>query len=170
MYDLFDFLPRSSLLGSFVTFFGVLSIVYFKQKGKGQQKMSCNIVINQKPSLPASDRSAPKAKAKDQKRVKAACRGRENYMKKPKERLLKDNQKTQMTLKEFIDYFQQDLNDTASTPMAIEETMRIMKEKHNTEINISIGGIDHAANAYQKSACYVSPGRGTNHPYNIRCF
>ena len=96
--------------------------------------------------------------------------GVEKTMKKPKERLLKDNQKTQMTLKEFIDYFQQDLNDTASTPMAIEETMRIMKEKHNTEINISIGGIDHAANAYQKSACYVSPGRGTNHPYNIRCF
>ena len=96
--------------------------------------------------------------------------GVEKTMKKPKERLLKDNQKTQMTLKEFIDYFQQDLNDTASTPMAIEETMRIMKEKHNTEINVSIGGIDHAANAYQKSACYVSPGRGTNHPYNIRCF
>ena len=133
MYDLFDFLPRSSLLGSFVTFFGVLSIVYFKQKGKGQQKMSCNIVINQKPSLPASDRSAPEAKAKDQKRVKAARRGRENYMKKPKEMLLKDNQKTQMTLKEFIDYFQQDLNDTASTPMAIEETMRIAYYERKTQ-------------------------------------
>ena len=36
-------------------------------------------------------------------------------MKKLKERLLKDNQKTQMTLKEFIDYFRQDLNDPAPT-------------------------------------------------------
>ena len=30
--------------------------------------------------------------------------------------------------------------------MAIEETMRIMKEEHNIEINISIGGIDHVTN------------------------
>ena len=28
--------------------------------------------------------------------------------------------------------------------MGIEETMRIMKENHNTETNISIGGIDYA--------------------------
>ena len=44
-------------------------------------------------------------------------------MEKLKERLLKDNEKTQMTLKEFIDYFQQDMNDPASTLIAIEETM-----------------------------------------------
>ena len=44
-----------------------------------------------------------------------------------------------MTLKEFIDYFQQGLNDPASILMAIEETMHIIKEEHNTEINISIG-------------------------------
>ena len=50
-------------------------------------------------------------------------------MKKLKERLLKDNQEAQMTLKEFIDYFQQDLNDPASTLMTVEETMHIMKEK-----------------------------------------
>ena len=37
--------------------------------------------------------------------------------------LLKDNQVAQMTLKEFIEYSQQDLNDPASTLMAIEETM-----------------------------------------------
>ena len=43
-----------------------------------------------------------------------------------------------MTLKVFIEYFQQNLNDPASTLMAIEETMSIMKEGHNTEINISI--------------------------------
>ena len=43
-----------------------------------------------------------------------------------KERLLKDNQEAQMTLKEFIDYFQQDLNDPTSTLMAIE---------HNTQKN-----------------------------------
>ena len=67
-------------------------------------------------------------------------------MKKLKERLLKDNQEVQMPLKEFIDYFQQGLNDPASMLMAIEETMRIMTEEHNTEINISIGGTDHAEN------------------------
>ena len=47
-----------------------------------------------------------------------------------------------MTLKEFIDYFQQDLNDPASTLTAIEETMRLMIEEHNTEINISIRMIE----------------------------
>ena len=41
-----------------------------------------------------------------------------------------------MTLKKFIDYFQQGLNDSASTLIAIEETMHIMKEEHNAEINI----------------------------------
>ena len=41
-------------------------------------------------------------------------------MKKLKEKLLKDNQKVEMALKEFIDYFQQDLNDPASILMAIE--------------------------------------------------
>ena len=65
--------------------------------------MNCNIVINQQPS--ASDRYATETKAKDQNRNEAAHRDQENYMKKLKEKLLKDNQKTQMTLKEFIDYF-----------------------------------------------------------------
>ena len=50
----------------------------------------------------------------------------------------------QVTLKEFIDYFQKDLNDPASTLIAMEETIRIMKEENNTEINISIGGTDYA--------------------------
>ena len=104
--------------------------------------MSCNIPINQQPS----DRSAPETKTKGQKRVEVARRGREKYMKKVKEKLLKDNQKTQMTLKEFIDYFQQDLNDPASTLIAMEEAMHIMKEEHNIEINISIGGTDYATN------------------------
>ena len=44
----------------------------------------------------------------------------------------------QMILKEFIDYFQQDLNDPASILIAVRETMHIMKEEHNTEISISI--------------------------------
>ena len=61
--------------------------------------MNCNIVINQQPSLPSLDRSSPKTKTKDQKRVETAHTGRENYMKKLKEKLLKDNQKTQMILK-----------------------------------------------------------------------
>ena len=108
--------------------------------------MNCNIVINQQPSLPTSERSAPQTRTKDQKRVEAVHRGRASYMKKLKEKLLKDNQEAQITLKEFIDYFQQGLNGAASTLMAIEETMRIMKEKHNTEINTSIAGIDYATN------------------------
>ena len=53
-----------------------------------------------------------------------------------------------MVLKEFIDYFRQDLNDPAPILMAIEETMRIVKEEHNTEINISIRGTDHALVPY----------------------
>ena len=72
--------------------------------------------------------------------------GRENYTKKLKERFLKDNQEAKITLKEFIDHFQQDLNDPASTLMAIEQIMSIMKEEHNTEINISIGEPEHATN------------------------
>ena len=67
-------------------------------------------------------------------------------MKKLRERFLKDNQEAQITLKEFIEYFQQGPNDPASTLIAIEEAMRIMKEEHNTEINISIGGTDHDEN------------------------
>ena len=103
--------------------------------------MGFNIVINQKPSFPT-----PKTKIKDQKRVEAARRGRENYIKKLKERLLKDNQEAQMTLKEFIEYFRQGLNDPASTLIRMEEAMRIMKEEHNTEINIFIWGTDYVVN------------------------
>ena len=46
--------------------------------------MNYNIVINQQPSLPTSERSARETKTKDQKSVEAALRGRENYMKKVK--------------------------------------------------------------------------------------
>ena len=98
--------------------------------------MNCNIVINQQPHLPTSEICTPKTKTKDQKRVEAAHRSQENYMKKLKEK--------QMSLKEFIEYFQQGLNDPACTLMAIEETMRIMKEEHNAELNISIRENDHA--------------------------
>ena len=107
--------------------------------------MSCNIVINEQPSLPASDRSAPETKVKDPERQRRGKKSHKTYMKKIKERFLKDNQEAQMALKEFKDYFQQDLNDPASTLTAIEETMHIMKEERNTDINISIGGTDHAA-------------------------
>ena len=48
-----------------------------------------------------------------------------------------------MTLNKFIEYFQQDLNDPASMLMAIEETIRIIREEDNTEINISIRGTGH---------------------------
>ena len=67
-------------------------------------------------------------------------------MKKLRERFLKDNQELQTTLKEFMVYFQQGLNDPTSTLMTIEETMRIMKEEHNAETNIFIGGTDHVEN------------------------
>ena len=91
------------------------------------------MVINQQSSLYPLKQKAPRS-------------GRENYMKKLKERLLKDNQEVQMTLKECIDYFQQGLNDPASTLIAIEETMRIMKEEHIAEINISVGETDYVEN------------------------
>ena len=63
------------------------------------------------------------------------------YMKILKDRFLKDNQIEQMTLKEYIDHFQQDLNEPESTPIAIEDTKCMMREKHKNEINISIGVI-----------------------------
>ena len=43
--------------------------------------MNCNIVTNQQPFLPTSERSTPETKTKDQNRVEAAHRGRENYIK-----------------------------------------------------------------------------------------
>ena len=104
--------------------------------------MNCNIVI--KPSLPTSDRSATEIKTNDQKRFKAARRDQENFMKNLKEKLLKNNQEAQMTLRGFMEYFQQDLTDPAFILIAIEETMCIMKEDHNTEINIFIRGTEHA--------------------------
>ena len=104
--------------------------------------MNCNIVI--KPSLPTSDRSANETKTNDQKRFEAARRDQENFMKKLKEKLLKNNQEAQMTLRGFMEYFQQDLTDPAFILIAIEETMCIMKENHNTEINIFIRGTEHA--------------------------
>ena len=62
-------------------------------------------------------------------------------MKQLKERFLKDNKMMEMALQEVIDSFQQNLNDLTYTLIAIEETMRIMTEEHNTEINLSIGMI-----------------------------
>ena len=59
-------------------------------------------------------------------------------MKKLKEKFLKDSQLVQMTLKEFIDYFQQDLNSSPSILIVIEETIRIMKEEHDNGIIMSI--------------------------------
>ena len=97
--------------------------------------MNCNIMINQQPSsLPASDRYAPEAKVKDPERQRTGKKSHKTYMKKLKEKLLKDNQEAQMNLKEFIEHFQLDLNDPVPSLMAIEETMRIMKEEHNTEV------------------------------------
>ena len=54
--------------------------------------MSRNIVINEKSPLPASDRSAPEAKVKYPERQRRSKKSRETYMKKLRERFLKDNQ------------------------------------------------------------------------------
>ena len=81
--------------------------------------MSCNIVINQQ--LANTDRSAPETKVKDLERQRRSKKSHETYIKKLKKKLLKDNQEAQMTLREFIEYFQQDLNDPASKLIAIEE-------------------------------------------------
>ena len=81
---------------------------------------------------------ASETKIKDPKRVEAAKKGRENYIKKTKDdfnRIFK-TYLVQMTLKIYIDQFQQDLIDPASTLIAIEKTIRIMKAKvKNTKLN-----------------------------------
>ena len=65
--------------------------------------MNFNIIINQQPaSLPASDKSAPEAKVKDPERQRRGKKSHKAYMKKLKEKLLKDNQEAQMTLKKNI--------------------------------------------------------------------
>ena len=84
--------------------------------------MNCNIVINQQPSsLLASDRSTSETKVRDPERQRRVKKSHETYMKKLKEKLLKDNQEAQMTFKEFREYFQEDLNDPASTLIAKEK-------------------------------------------------
>ena len=103
--------------------------------------MVCNIFINQQASLLVSDNVAPEAKVEDPEMQRRSKKSHETFMKKLREKLLEDNQKTQMTLKEFIDCSHQDLNDPASTLIAMEEGMYIMKEERNTEINMSIGMI-----------------------------
>ena len=114
--------------------------------------MSWNIVNNQQSSLPASDRSAPQVNVKNPERQRRGKKSHKTYIKKLRESVLKENQEARMSLKEFIDYFQQDLNHPATTLMAIEETIRIMKEEHNAEINRFIGGTDHAKTF--QSICY----------------
>ena len=65
--------------------------------------MNCSIFINQQPSpLPISDRSTPETKVKDPERQLRGTKSHETYMKKLKEKLLKDNQEAQMILEEFI--------------------------------------------------------------------
>ena len=90
--------------------------------------MSCNIVINQQSPFPGSGGHAHEAKVKVPERQRRGKKSHERYMKKLRKMFLKDNQEVQMTLKELIDYFQQGLTDPASTLIATEETMRIMKK------------------------------------------
>lgn len=44
----------------------------------------------------------------------------------------------QITLKELIDQFQQNLKDPTSIIIAIEETVHIIKDKRKTEISAAI--------------------------------
>ena len=68
--------------------------------------MNCNIVINQQPSsLLASDRSTSETKVRDPERQRRVKKSHETYMKKLKEKLLKDNQEAQMTLKRIYRIF-----------------------------------------------------------------
>ena len=60
------------------------------------------------------------------------------YIKKLKDRFLKNKQMAQMTLKVFADYFLQDLNDPLSILIAIQETICTIMEEYKTEIKISI--------------------------------
>ena len=53
--------------------------------------MSSNIVINQQSSFPASDRSASEAKVKDPEKQGRGKKSHKTYMKKLRERFLKDN-------------------------------------------------------------------------------
>lgn len=59
------------------------------------------IVINQQVPSPDPDRVASEAKIKYSKRAKVACISLKYYMKKPKERISKDNQITLRILKLF---------------------------------------------------------------------
>ena len=47
----------------------------------------------------------------------------------------------QMTLKQFIEHLQQDLNDPQSTLIAIKETIGIIREERKAEIVTSTGMI-----------------------------
>ena len=51
--------------------------------------MSCNIVINQQSSLPASDRFAPEAKVKDPERQRRGIKSHKAYIKKTKRKVFK---------------------------------------------------------------------------------
>ena len=62
--------------------------------------------------------------------------------KKTKGKAFKRQSRNADDLKRIYRLFSARPGDPASTLMATEETMHIMKEQHNTEINISIGGID----------------------------
>ena len=88
--------------------------------------------------MPVSDRSTLETKAKDPERQRKGKTSHETHMKKLKEKLLKDNQEVKMTLKRIYRIFSARLERSSITIIAIEETMRIMKEEHNAEINISI--------------------------------
>lgn len=104
--------------------------------------MSYSIITDPQVSPPDLDRVASEGRTKYSKLVEAVHNDWETYIKKNlKNWLLKHNQMVQVTLKEFIDYFQQYLNNSASALTAIEETTRIMREEHKIKISISIGMI-----------------------------
>ena len=85
-------------------------------------------------SSPVLDKVNCETITKDLKRQEGGKKSHKTYMKKLKDRFLKDNQMAHITLKGIIDQFHQDLNDLASTLIVVEETICIMKEEHKLKI------------------------------------
>ena len=83
--------------------------------------MSCNIVINQEASLPVLDKVTPEAKSERSKTFSSSLQRSRKLHRELKDRFLKDNQLVQITLKDFTDYFQQDLNNLASILTALKK-------------------------------------------------
>ena len=78
--------------------------------------MSCNMVSNQQEFLPVLNNVAPEAKMKHHKRQK-----RVKNQTKCTWKISETDRMVQITIKKYIDYFQQDFNDPASILIVAED-------------------------------------------------